>query len=371
MPTVLEIHRTGDGRERFSSRARSVDSVLWVNNLPKDLKISKRLLLANILQRFGVIRTIEMFRARAGVLVINHHRVGDANLSRFDQGVFSATTEQLDRQTKYLKQHFPVVCGDELEELVTGRKKLTRLYVSITFDDGYLDNFTHAFDVLRSNNCPASFFLVPEYVGTNSVPWWDAIAYLIRNTEKKEISLRLPAPLTLTLGADREPAILAALLHYKRADNMDGDQFMAELQDATECVIPDPGRRFLNWSEAKEMKNGGMTIGSHTNSHRILGQLSLDSQRGELEQSKRILEEQLGVDVSTLAYPVGSATAFNQSTEEIARELGYKMCFSFYGGINMPGAIRQTDILRTGMPTEFSLFRTETALLTHLGKLPY
>jgi peptidoglycan/xylan/chitin deacetylase (PgdA/CDA1 family) len=333
--------------------------------------MSKRQLLTDALQRLGVIRTLEMFRARAGILVINHHRVGNANTSRFDHGVFSATAEQLDEQTKYLKRHFPIVCGDELEELVTGKKKLTCLHVSITFDDGYLDNYTHAFDVLRSNNCPASFFLVPAYVGTNHVPWWDVIAYLIRNTEKKEISLQLPVPLKLTLGKDREPAILAVLRHYKRTDNTDGDAFMSELKEETECVVPDPGRRFLNWAEAKEMRSSGMTIGSHTYTHHILGQLPLDSQRWELEQSKQTMEEQLGTEVSTLAYPVGSSTTFSQSTKEIAQALGYRMCFSFYGGLNTPGAIRQTDIFRTSMPNEFSLFRTETTLLTRFGRLPY
>jgi peptidoglycan/xylan/chitin deacetylase (PgdA/CDA1 family) len=333
--------------------------------------MTKRLLLTRALQQLGVIRTLEIFRARPGILVINHHRVGNANTSRFDRGVFSATADEFNEQTKYLKRHFPIVCGDELEELVTAKKKLTRLHVSITFDDGYLDNYTHAFDVLRSNNCPASFFLVPEYVGTNSVPWWDAIAYLIRNTQKETISLNLPVPLNLTLGKDREPAILAVLRHYKRADNIDGDAFMAELGDEADCVVPDPGRRFLDWSEAKEMKAGGMTIGSHTYTHHILGQLPPDSQRWELEQSKRTIEEQLGTEISTLAYPVGSPTAFSQSTEEIARELGYRMCFSFYGGLNTPGNIRQTDIFRTSMSNEFSLFRTETTLLTHFGRLPY
>ena len=57
--------------------------------------MSKRQLLTDALQRLGVIRTLEMFRARAGILVINHHRVGNANTSRFDHGGLSATPEQL------------------------------------------------------------------------------------------------------------------------------------------------------------------------------------------------------------------------------------------------------------------------------------
>jgi peptidoglycan/xylan/chitin deacetylase (PgdA/CDA1 family) len=332
--------------------------------------MSKRRLLSHAMQKLSVIRALEMFRAKPGLLIITHHRVGDAHQSRFDHGVFSATTDQLDAQVKYLKRHYPVICGDELEELVTGKTKLTRLHVSLTFDDGYLDNYTNAFDVLRSNNCPGAFFLVPEYVGTNSVPWWDAIAYLVRNTRKKKLSIQLPVPLQLTLGKNREPAIRAFLKHCKRSDNTNVDAFMAALQVETDCDIPDPGRRFLNWDEAKQMKDGGMMIGSHTYTHRILSHLPPDSQRWELEKSKHTLEEQIGSEVSTLAYPVGAIGTFNEDIEKISLSLGYRMCFSFYGGINAPGAIKQTDILRTGLPTEFSMFRTSVTLLTHLGRLP-
>ncbi|MEK6398545.1 MAG: hypothetical protein V4734_10700, partial [Terriglobus sp.] len=111
--------------------------------------MNKRLLLARTLQTFGVLRLIEALPSRPGIVVVNHHRVGNANATRFDRGVYSATTEALDRQITLLKRRMPIVAGDELESLVTGKTPLTRTYAVLTFDDGYLDNYTNAFPVLK------------------------------------------------------------------------------------------------------------------------------------------------------------------------------------------------------------------------------
>ena len=178
---------------------------------------------------------------------------------------------------------------------------------------------------------------MPLYAGTNIVPWWDEIAYLVRNTQKQRLALTVPVPFEITLAEDREAAIHAVLKHYKRSDNHDGEQFLAELRAQAECAIPSTDRRFLNWEEAREMQAGGMTIGSHTATHRILSQLTPEEQTVELAQSKQEIEKQLGVEVSTLAYPVGTRGAFDETTQKIALQAGYKMCFSFYNGLNTPG----------------------------------
>ena len=114
-----------------------------------------------------------------------------------------------------------------------------------------------------------------------------------------------------------------------------------------------------------------MDIGSHTCSHPILRQVSPERQLWEMEQSKKDIEENLGGKVTTLAYPVGTLNSFDGSTEQIARSLGYTMCFSFYGGINTPKSMNPTNLLRSCANPEPVLFRTETILHAKLGKLPY
>lgn len=323
------------------------------------------------MQGLGLLRILEMFRARPGIFIINHHRVGDAASGRFDRDVFSASADSFDLQVNYCKKHFNIVAGEELEELVSGRAPLKRLHVAITFDDGYINDYTTSFEILKANNCAAAFFLVPEYVGTSTVPWWDEIAYLVRNSPRPHITLSIPAPLTVALGTDRQPAIRAVLRHYKRPDNLHGDKLLAELREQADCELPTPQRRFITWQEAREMKDAGMVIGSHTQTHGILGQMSPEAQWWELTESKKNIEANLGSKVDSLAYPVGIRGSFTETTEEIARSAGYKMCFSFYGGINTPGHMQPTNLLRMATSPDDLLFRSETALITRLGKLPY
>ncbi|MBS1820755.1 MAG: polysaccharide deacetylase family protein [Acidobacteria bacterium] len=333
--------------------------------------MSKRALASNVLEKLGVLRALEYFRSKPGILIITHHRIGNAEASRFDRAVFSASADALDEQIRYFKRHLNIVGGEELAALVSGRQKLTRMHVAITFDDGYLEDYRTSFDILKSNGCSGSFFLVPEYVGTATVPWWDEIAYLVRNTSKPRVVFEYPAPLTVEIAGDREDAIRTVLNLYKRNDNHDGEALLRELREQVECELPPVERRFVSWEEAREMKAAGMTIGSHTQTHRILGQLTAEEQRWEMQQSKRVIEENIGDSVDSIAYPVGIRGAFDEMTERIAAELGYSTGFSFYGGVNTLECLRPTNLLRIATNPDPLLFRAETMFLSRAGWLPY
>ena len=47
--------------------------------------------------------------------------------------------------------------------------------VAITFDDGYLDNYTHAFPVLRELGLKAAFFVTPGEIGREGFMTWDML----------------------------------------------------------------------------------------------------------------------------------------------------------------------------------------------------
>ncbi len=172
-------------------------------------------------------------------------------------------------------------------------KPLKHLYVVFTFDDGYLDNYRKAFPIFKAHSLGAIFFLVPEYVGTSTIPWWDALAYCVRNAAVDAIELTTPEPVRVPLEESREKAIRQVLQQYKRQDNTDTARFMSELRAVTGGELPETGRRFLSWEEATEMQQSGMEIGSHTTSHRILSQLPADVQQAELLDSKQQIEERV------------------------------------------------------------------------------
>jgi len=77
---------------------------------------------------------------------------------------------------------------------------------------------------------------------------------------------------------------------------------------------------YLNWEQLKELKDNGISIQSHTMSHRPLGQLNDEEVYFELSESKKIIEDKLGQSVKYVSLPHGS---FKKNLIDIARELGY------------------------------------------------
>jgi peptidoglycan/xylan/chitin deacetylase (PgdA/CDA1 family) len=325
----------------------------------------KRELLAKLCSVAGFTAVCEQWRKRPALIVLNYHRIGDSAKTQYDPGVFSATAEGFAWQIRYLKQHFEIATLDDAVAMIN-RERSLQPSVLITFDDGYLDNYEIAFPILRDAGVPATFFLPTAFVGSNRLPWWDLIAYIVKNGKSNRIRLSYPHVLELDLTRQsRAAAAVDVLRAYKHPDMQDHDRFIGELLQASESGLPTAGSEvcFLNWQQAREMQAAGMTFGSHTHNHEVLSKLSAERQHEELKYSREILERELNCRITTLAYPVGGGHAFSRSTQEIARRCGYRSAFSFYGGFNLTAEIQPYDVRRFGLEGQsHPRFRLQMAL---------
>lgn len=84
---------------------------------------------------------------------------------------------------------------------------------------------------------------------------------------------------------------------------------------------------FLNWKEVIDMKNGGMIIGSHTLTHPFLKKISDEQLRHEIFDSKKILEDKLGVVIEDFATPYGYS---NDHIVALVKEAGYRTSRTLY-----------------------------------------
>ncbi|HEX9428563.1 MAG TPA: polysaccharide deacetylase family protein [Candidatus Polarisedimenticolia bacterium] len=141
----------------------------------------------------------------------------------------------------------------------------------VTFDDGYRGQFENALPVLRRYKIPATFFLVAGAVGTGR-----PLSHLCSDGEERH----------------------------------DG--------------VPEEWRS-LGWDQARRLAGEGMTIGSHSLSHRSLGRLEAAEIEDELRRSKAILERGAGARVELFAYPFGSGAYgdFDRGIQGILRRAGY------------------------------------------------
>jgi peptidoglycan/xylan/chitin deacetylase (PgdA/CDA1 family) len=313
---------------------------------------------------------LEILPQRRALIILNYHRIGNADETPFDSGVFSATAEQFESQITYLRRRFHMSTLEDVFAMISGHAP-RGTSVLITFDDGYLDNYTLAFPILRSHGVQAVFFLPTAFIGTGKLPWWDIIAYLIKRSVKRRIHLEYPRPENFDLAVDGGKRVTMEVLRlFTQPAVKDPARFLADLERECEVPRPEAGaeRCFLDWEQARDMHQHGMAFGSHTHSHEILTKLSPELQREEVRYSREILERELKSSIDVLAYPVGLKHCFSADTIKALKQTGYRAAFSFYGGSNQAENIVPFDIRRFGVADQSaSRFRLQTTLRAVTG----
>lgn len=88
---------------------------------------------------------------------------------------------------------------------------------------------------------------------------------------------------------------------------------------------------YLQWSQIQEMQASGLVhFGAHTVNHAHLPALSADKILFELTESKRILQDKLGVPINFLSYPGGST---NSQIIELTKKAGYMGSVGTWAGL--------------------------------------
>ena len=296
----------------------------------------KRDRVAALLAKSGATRVLEALPKRKALVILNYHRVGDPSKTPYDSGTFGPTAEAFDWELTYLKRNFACVTLEEALEMVAGKAPL-RSSLLLTFDDGYRDNYQIAFPLLRSHGIQAVFFLPTAFIGTQRLPWWDVIAYIVKNSRRDVIRLQYPEPAEFSIPALGAATVVLRILYLcVNTGASDYGRLIEELETVCDCPRPDGSaeRCFMDWNEAREMQTSGMAFGSHSHSHEVLSGLTPEQQVRELCESRAILERELGRAITVMSYPVGMPYTFDNHTADAIKTAGYTAAFSFYGGLN-------------------------------------
>jgi peptidoglycan/xylan/chitin deacetylase (PgdA/CDA1 family) len=117
-----------------------------------------------------------------------------------------------------------------------------------------------------------------------------------------------------------------------------------------------PRKRMLTSSEIRTLAESGVDIGAHTVNHIWLGKSKKDIATQEIRDSKAALEDILGQEVPTFAYPFGD---WNQMARNAVIEAGYSGACSTMPGRNRKNAdpylLRRTEIKGGDAPWQFRM----------------
>lgn len=187
------------------------------------------------------------------------------------------TPTAFEEHLAWLAKHRRLLPLEVAERSLTRAARLAAGTSAITFDDGYRGVFEHAFPLLKRMGIPATVFLVSEAARNShrAIEWLDE--------------------------SDLSPS---------------------------HTVFP------LTIDQIFEMRESGISFGSHSHTHPDLTAVSIGECETELRTSKEYLEDLLKAPVVRLAYPRGR---HNEAVRAAAEKVGFRACYSLPGGREFTG----------------------------------
>lgn len=241
-------------------------------------------------------------RRRNDALILGYHNVLPTGLSAAGDASLHLPAERFIEHLNLLAETHDVV---SLQSVLEGNGRTARRpRVAITFDDAYWGALTIAVPELVRRGMPATIFVAPGILGRH--PWWDQVAepqLAAVPAAERELALR-------EFGGDNE-AILSNPRFPKRSAPDAQLRIGTESEVLSAAALP------------------GITIGSHTWSHRNMAVYDGPATADELRRPMDWLRERFTTFIPVVSYPYG---LFSPTTLRVAADLGYRAGLRIDGG---------------------------------------
>lgn len=260
------------------------------------------------------------------------------------------TPERFEQQLRHLVAYYEPVT---LAEISSSRRR-TRPIVAVTFDDGYVDNYSFALPLLKKYSVPAVVFTSSGFCGSDANFYWDELFDLLmcRAIRQEHVSDVFGVSLAGSLPDSPEAAHpswnvlspdtpswrhaayseLCNRLRFCRHDARESALNQLCVQSGAARIV-DASRRVMNARELRVCQESGvLDIGAHTVTHASLSALPSAEIRSEVMGAKATLEKYVGRPIREFSYPYGDHREFAGPTAAVVAEAGFdRIC------VNVPG----------------------------------
>jgi len=284
------------------------------------LKYSTRRFAARFLYISGAIGIYRRVALRNRVLVLMYHRVmpWEEGTSAAFEGM-RVDPANFEQQMACLRKQFRILGLNDILKHFRDRTPFPPNSCLVTFDDGWKDNYSHAYPVLCRYEVPAVVFLSVGHIGTRERFWQERTFNALRGI-REEVrrhpdsparNRRLPGGIKIEeLAAWPEEKFREEVREQIRGlKKFPLSRIEPIVEEFSECAGPSSHGNFepfLSWEDVLTMSRGGIDFGSHGMRHEILTHVSPEEVREEARTSKAIIEERTRKSVHAFSYPNGN-----------------------------------------------------------------
>jgi peptidoglycan/xylan/chitin deacetylase (PgdA/CDA1 family) len=277
----------------------------------------------------GMGRTFIEGNKHQTVWILRYHSVSDSRDQNFRYVTpsIAVSPRVFESHTAFLSSHYTIISLDDVVAWINGAISLPRQSVVITFDDGYQDNYRHAYPILKKYGATATFYVVTEAIGNAQPLWTSELRDIVYRASQRHVTLNSIGSerIDLTDEAAKKQTIQTIGRIMRSADKKTRGVIIREMRD--KLMSEKNGfldEVMMSWDELREMKRGGMCIGSHTMSHPLLPAISRQAAAIEIAGSKAKIEQELDAPAVHFSYPnPGEGFHVNEAVKNLVRHAGY------------------------------------------------
>lgn len=234
------------------------------------------------------------------------------------------TSTQFEAHLKYFRKHFDVISMEEAFRRMQHHVPFERKTITVSFDDGFQNNLTHALPILEKYQIPTTIFVSGVCVDDEPRDYlWSEVSAALNYFHPHAIIAS--DGFSFRHGVDASGLRLndwIKRLPYDRREQVLNELINEYDLDVQLRQLPEEIWKLLTKEEVIMLANSSVIeIGSHGHNHYNLAEIEVERASEELTKSKRLLESAIQRPVNSIAYPDGS---YNAGIKDLAEQAGYE-----------------------------------------------
>ena len=260
------------------------------------------------------------------------------------------TPKNFEQQLQYICRYYNVVSMSELAEKYYDKRNLAPNTIAITVDDGYEDFYNIAFPLLKKYQLPATLYVATGFIENKLWLWPDQVSYILDYAAEPRAEflyddiIALPALNTISSNSNDWQYLIDRLLEVNDATK---HTIIKQLANTWNVNLPTQAPDKYKPSTEQhliEMANNNIEIGGHTVTHPSLGRVDDFQAQVEVTESKKYIDDLLGMSTRSFCYPNGTEFDYNETTKHLTEQCGYSCAVTAYAdnqGLKHRFAIRR------------------------------